>query len=80
MDTGNKLKAKHLFNSMKILIIVFEFAMHSLELEIIFKKKIKFISDLPTLIFITMLAETQHFFLYGLIKVREWKLKISFFL
>jgi hypothetical protein len=53
---------KSLFNSMKILIIVFEFAMYSLELEIKLKKKIKFISNLPTLFFSTTLAETQIFF------------------
>jgi hypothetical protein len=42
---------KPLFNSIKTLIIVFEFAMYSLELEIKFKNKIKIISDLPTLFF-----------------------------
>jgi hypothetical protein len=31
-------------------------------LEIEFKEKKKFISDLPTLFFVTTLAETQHFF------------------
>jgi hypothetical protein len=45
MDTA----IKPLFNSMKILIIVFEFEMYSLELEIKLKK-MKFISDLPTLL------------------------------
>jgi hypothetical protein len=39
--------------------------MYLLELEIKFKKKI--ISDLPTLFFFTMLAETQYFFLFGLV-------------
>jgi hypothetical protein len=56
---------KRLFNSMQILIIVFEFAMYSLELEIRFKKKMKFISDLPTLFFFTMLAETQNFLVWS---------------
>jgi hypothetical protein len=42
---------KQLFNSMKTLIIVLEFAMYSLELKIKFKKKL-FISDLPTLFFV----------------------------
>jgi hypothetical protein len=53
---------KPLSNSMKIVIIVFEFAMNSLELEIKLKKKKKIISDLPTLFLFTTLAETQHFF------------------
>jgi hypothetical protein len=57
---------KPLFNSMKILIIVFEFAMYLLALEIKLKKKIKFISDQPTLFFFTTLAETQHFFCMAL--------------
>jgi hypothetical protein len=57
-------EVKALFNSMKILIIVFEFAMYSLEFEIKLKKKIKFISDLSTLFFFTTLAETQHFFVW----------------
>jgi hypothetical protein len=57
---------------MKTLIIVLEFAMYSLELKIKSKKKkkkkgkkIKFVSDLPTLFpffFTTTLAETKHFF------------------
>jgi hypothetical protein len=53
---------KPLFNSMKSLIIVFEFAMYSLELEVKLKKKY-FRPTYP--IFCTTLAETQHF-LYGL--------------
>jgi hypothetical protein len=44
VDTGK-------INSMKILIVVLEFAMYSLELEIKSKKKIKFIYDPPTLFF-----------------------------
>jgi hypothetical protein len=51
---------KLLFNAMKILIIVFEFAMYSLELEIKFENKIYFRPTYP--IFFTTLAETQHFF------------------
>jgi hypothetical protein len=58
MDTGNKA----FFNLLKIIMTVFEFAMYSLELEIKFKNKMKFNSDLPTLYFFTTLAETQHFF------------------
>jgi hypothetical protein len=54
---------KPLFKLMKILIIVFEFAMHSLELEIKFKKKI-FISDLPTLFFFHNVSGNT-FFLFG---------------
>jgi hypothetical protein len=49
---------KPLFNSMKTLIIVFEIAMYSLELEIKLRK-IKFIYNLPYIF--TTLAETQHF-------------------
>jgi hypothetical protein len=50
---------------MKNLIAVFEFAMYSLALKIELKNKMKFISDLPTLFFPTMIAETQHFFSYA---------------
>jgi hypothetical protein len=56
---------KPLFNSMKSLIIVFEFAMYSHELEIEFEKKKLFPTYLPY--FFTKLAETQLFFFwYGL--------------
>jgi hypothetical protein len=63
---------KSLFNSMKTLIIVLEFAIYSLELEIRFKKRIIFIYDLHSTLFFTMLAETQHFFLFGLIVFVAW--------
>jgi hypothetical protein len=53
---------KPLFNSKKILIIVLEFGMYSLELETIFKKNNNNIYLQPTYtIFFTTLAETQHF-------------------
>jgi hypothetical protein len=56
-----------LFNSVKILIIMFEFAMYSLELEIKLKKKIKLISDLPTLFFFHNVSGNTTFFVCGLI-------------
>jgi hypothetical protein len=58
---------KPLFNSMKILIIVIEFAMYSLELEIKLKKnKIYFRPTYP--IFFHNVSGNTTFFLYGLSK------------
>jgi hypothetical protein len=58
---------KPLFNSMKTLIIVLELAMYSLELEMKFKQKIKFISEhLPYFFFHA--SGNAAFFLFGLNK------------
>jgi hypothetical protein len=56
---------KPLFNSMKILIIVLEFAMCSLKLEIKLKKKINFWPS-TTLFFFHNVNGNTTFFLYGL--------------
>jgi hypothetical protein len=62
-----------LFNSMKIIIIVFKFAIYSLELEIKLKKIIHFRPTYP--IFFTMLAKTQHFVCMALqINAKYWRL------
>jgi hypothetical protein len=64
MDTGNKAFVP--FN--ENLIIMFEFAMCSLELEIKLGKKNKIYSRTTYLaIFFHNVTETQHFFLFGLI-------------
>jgi hypothetical protein len=56
---------KSLFDSMKILVIMSEFAMYSLELEIKLKIKKDYFRPTYPIFFFTTLEETQHF-LYGL--------------
>jgi predicted AAA+ superfamily ATPase len=57
---------KHLFHTLKILVIVFEFAMYSLELEIKFKKKSKIYFRPTYPIFFHNVSGNTAFFLYGL--------------
>jgi hypothetical protein len=46
---------------------VLEFAMYSLELKIKFKRKLEFISDLPTIFFFHNISGNAAFFKFGLI-------------
>jgi hypothetical protein len=61
-------EVKPLFNSMKILIIVFEFAIHSLELEIKFKKN--YFRPTYPIFSHKVSGNTTFFFLYGLMRKR----------